>query len=167
MTLKYLITGATGGLGAQVLAYLVANVPISEVAAASSNEANRKRFEDQGITFRLVNYDDPRSMEIAFKDVENLLFVSTNTFDVEKRRRQHQSFVDAAKKMNVKHVRLRSFLFHITRTDARTPGVVHIACLWRVPLRLQGRCAAGSFANRGHDATVRSFEVLGSFRQAC
>lgn len=105
MTLKYLITGATGGLGAQVLSYLVANVPASEYAAASSSEANRKRFEDQGIAFRLVNYDDASSMKTAFKDVENLFFVSTNTFDVEKREKQHQRFVDTAKEMNVKHVR--------------------------------------------------------------
>jgi uncharacterized protein YbjT (DUF2867 family) len=105
MTLKYLVTGATGGLGKQVLSYLVANVPASEYAAASSSEANRKRFEDQGIAFRVVNYDDPQSMENSFRDVENLLFVSTNTFDVERRRKQHQNFVDAAKKMNVKHVR--------------------------------------------------------------
>ncbi|CAG8196099.1 unnamed protein product [Penicillium salamii] len=101
MTLKYLITGATGGLGAGVLSYMVANLPASEYAAASSREENRKRFEDQGIAFRVVNYEDPQSMESAFEDVENLFFVSTNTFDVEKRRNQHQSFVDAAKKMNV------------------------------------------------------------------
>ncbi|KAJ5160264.1 uncharacterized protein N7482_007268 [Penicillium canariense] len=111
MTLKYLITGATGGLGSQVLSYLVANVPISEYAAASSSEANRKGFENQGIAFRVVNYDDPPSLETAFQDVENLLFVSTNTFDVEKRRRQHQSFVDAAKKMHVKHVWYTSLAF--------------------------------------------------------
>lgn len=111
MTLKYLITGATGGLGAQVLAYLVGHVPISEVAAASSSETNRKRFEDRGIAFRRVNYDDPQSMETAFEDVENLLFVSTNEFNVEKRRQQHQNFVVAAKKMNVKHVRLGSLHF--------------------------------------------------------
>lgn len=108
MTLKYLITGATGGLGAGVLSYMVANLPASEYAAASSREENRKRFEDQGIAFRVVNYEDPQSMESAFEDVENLFFVSTNTFDVEKRRNQHQSFVDAAKKMNVKHASLHS-----------------------------------------------------------
>jgi uncharacterized protein YbjT (DUF2867 family) len=104
MTLKYLVTGATGGLGSRVLSHLIANVPRSEVAAASSKEANRKQFEDRGIAFRVVNYEDPQTLESAFEDVENLLFVSTNTFDVEKRRNQHQSFVDAAKKMNVKHV---------------------------------------------------------------
>jgi len=104
MTLKYLITGATGGLGASVLSYFVANLPASEYAAASSKEANRKQFEDRGIAFRVVNYDDPESLESAFQDVENLLFVSTNTFDIEKRRKQHQSFVDAAQKTKVQHV---------------------------------------------------------------
>ncbi|KAJ5325700.1 uncharacterized protein N7506_008802 [Penicillium brevicompactum] len=101
MTLKYLVTGATGGLGAGVLSYLAATLPSGEYAAASSREENRKQFEDRGIAFRVVNYEDPLSMESSFQDVENLLFVSTNTFDVEKRRKQHQSVVDAANKMNV------------------------------------------------------------------
>lgn len=104
MTLKYLIVGATGGLGAHVLSYMVANLLSSEYAAASSQEPNRKRFEDQGISFRLVNYDEAATLNAAFEDVENLLFVSTNTFDVETRARQHWNFVDAAKKMGVQHV---------------------------------------------------------------
>ncbi|KAJ5121286.1 uncharacterized protein N7515_009247 [Penicillium bovifimosum] len=103
MTLKYLITGATGGLGAGVISYLAANISASEYAAASSREESHKQFEDRGIAFRLANYDDPQTLEAAFKDVENLFFVSTNTFDVEKRRKQHQNFVNAAKTMNVKH----------------------------------------------------------------
>lgn len=104
MTLKYLITGATGGLGSQVLSYLVANCPASEYAAASSSEANRKQFEDRGIAFRVVNYDDTSNLEAAFHHVDNLFFVSSNTFDAEKRRKQHQGAVNAAKNMNVKHV---------------------------------------------------------------
>ncbi|KAJ6145009.1 hypothetical protein N7470_008904 [Penicillium chermesinum] len=119
MTLKYLITGATGGLGASVLSYLKANVPASEYAAASSSEANRKRFEDQGIAFRVVNYDDPESLEAAFQDVENLFFVSTNTFDVQKREKQHQSVVDAAKRQKVRHVWYTSLAFGGFRSDSK------------------------------------------------
>ncbi|KAJ5246743.1 hypothetical protein N7468_001726 [Penicillium chermesinum] len=107
MTLKYLITGAT------------ANVPASEYAAASSSEANRKRFEDQGIAFRVVNYDDPESLEAAFQDVENLFFVSTNTFDVQKREKQHQSVVDAAKRQKVRHVWYTSLAFGGFRSDSK------------------------------------------------
>ncbi|KAJ5424270.1 hypothetical protein N7491_009486 [Penicillium cf. griseofulvum] len=101
MTLKYLITGATGGLGAGVLSYLVANLPASEYAAASSKEENRKQFEDRGIAFRVASYDDPQTLETAFEDVENIFFVSTSTFDIEKRRKQHENFIIAAKKMNL------------------------------------------------------------------
>ena len=104
MTLKYLIVGATGGLGRYVLDYFVANKPLHEFAAASSRESNRKQFEDRGIAFRQVNYDDPATLDTAFQDVENVLFVSTNTFDNEKRRKQHQNFVDAAKRNAVQHV---------------------------------------------------------------
>lgn len=104
MTLKYLITGATGGLGEQVLAYFVANRPSSEFAAASSRESNRKQFEDRGIAFRHADYDDQASLEAAFQGVENLLFVSTNVFDNERRQKQHENFITAAKKVDVKHV---------------------------------------------------------------
>ncbi|PIG80911.1 nmrA-like family protein [Aspergillus arachidicola] len=75
MTLKYLITGATGGLGRYVLDYFVANKPLHEFAAASSRESNRKQFEDRGIAFRQVDYDDPATLDKAFRDVENVLFV--------------------------------------------------------------------------------------------
>ncbi|ORX56178.1 NmrA-like family protein [Hesseltinella vesiculosa] len=119
MTLKYLITGATGGLGKEVLAHFVANVPKSDFAVGSSNEANRSSFEDQGIAFRHVNFDEPRSLETAFKDVDNLFFVSTNTFDNARRMIQHQSVVDAAKKTEVKHVWYTSLAFGGLKSDSK------------------------------------------------
>ncbi|KAL2870401.1 putative NmrA-like family protein [Aspergillus lucknowensis] len=111
MTLKYLITGATGGLGEQVLNYFVAHVPASEFAAASSNASNRARFEDRGIAFRHVNYDDQESLDLGLHDVENLLFVSTNVFDIQRRHKQHQRLIDAAKKAGIKHVWYTSLAF--------------------------------------------------------
>ncbi|KAL5339505.1 hypothetical protein BJX70DRAFT_154714 [Aspergillus crustosus] len=111
MTLKYLITGATGGLGEQVLNYFVAHVSRSEFAAASSNASNRARFEDRGIAFRHVNYEDEDSLNSGLLDVENLLFVSTNVFDNEKRDKQHHGLINAAKRAGVKHVWYTSLAF--------------------------------------------------------
>lgn len=128
MTLKYLITGATGGLGSGVLSYLESNLPKDQFAAASSREENRKQFEDRGIAFRVVNYDDPESLRASFKDVENLLFVSTNTFDNEKRRRQHQNFVDAAEEMKVQHVS-NPYLDLTASADLLVTGVVYFTCV--------------------------------------
>ncbi|OKL62529.1 hypothetical protein UA08_02411 [Talaromyces atroroseus] len=119
MTLKYLITGATGGLGSQVLAYLVANVPSSEYAAAASSEASRERFESQGIAFRVANFDEPATLDSAFADVENLFFISTNTFDNAKRQVQHQTVVDAAKRAGVKHTWYSSLAFGGLRSDSK------------------------------------------------
>ncbi|KAE8367580.1 hypothetical protein BDV27DRAFT_123721 [Aspergillus caelatus] len=119
MTLKYLIVGVTGGLGRYVLDYFVANKPLEEFAAASSRESNRKQFEDRGIAFRQVNYDDPATLDTAFQNVENVLFVSTNTFDNEKRRKQHQNFVEAAKRIGVKHVWYTSLAFGGFKSDSK------------------------------------------------
>ena len=135
MTLKYLITGATGGLGAGVLSYLIENVPASEYAAASSKEENRKQFEDRGIAFRVVSYDDPQTLETAFEDVENLFFVSTNTFDNEKRRKQHENFVEAAKKMNVKHASHQTPRT-IILANIKPAGMVYVSRIRRIQFRL-------------------------------
>lgn len=116
MTLKYLITGATGGLGSRVLAYLVANVPRSEYAATSSLETNRALFEKDGIAFRVANYDNPATLDAAFKNVENLFFVSTENFDTADRIRQHRNVVEAAKRTGVEHVRLPSLDFSVSTT---------------------------------------------------
>ncbi|RDW81243.1 putative NmrA-like family protein [Aspergillus mulundensis] len=111
MTLKYLITGATGGLGEQVLNYFLNHVSASEYAAASSRASNRARFEDRGIAFRHVDYDDQESLDSGLRDVDNLLFVSSNTFDNDRRDKQHWRLIDAAKRAGVKHVWYTSLAF--------------------------------------------------------
>ncbi|PWY72164.1 NAD(P)-binding protein [Aspergillus sclerotioniger CBS 115572] len=111
MPLQYLLTGSTGGLGSQILSHFLTLLPKNNFAASSSNPSNSERFTSQGIQFRTVNYDDPATLETAFADVENLLFVSTNTFDVERRRRQHWNVVDVARRVGVKHIWYTSLAF--------------------------------------------------------
>ncbi|PYH43900.1 putative NmrA-like family protein [Aspergillus saccharolyticus JOP 1030-1] len=101
---QYLLTGVTGGLGAHVLEYFLAHVPHSSFAVASSNPAKASEFTRQGIAFRVVDYNEPSTLASAFQEVENLFFVSSSTFDNERRRRQHQSVVDAAQQAGVKHI---------------------------------------------------------------
>lgn len=154
MTLKYLITGATGGLGSQVLAYLAAHIPSSEYAAASSSEASRSRFEKDGIAFRVANFDDPATLDTAFKDVENLFFVSTNTFDNARRTIQHRNVVAAAKRAGIKHVRAPSVLImkrrvilvfrKVCKLTLTFTDMVHFSCVRRSTLGLEGRCSASS-----------------------
>lgn len=104
MTVKFLVTGATGGMGSGVLSYFVENLPASSYAASSSKASSASQFTTKGISFRHADYNDPSSLGDAFSGVENLLFVSSNTFDNELRTRQHSNVVEAARRAGVHHV---------------------------------------------------------------
>ncbi|KAJ5192830.1 hypothetical protein N7449_008972 [Penicillium cf. viridicatum] len=113
MTLKYLITGATGGLGGLILEYFIPNIPLGEFAVSSSRTENKGVFERRGIQFRHLNYEDPATLEVGLRDVQNLLFVSTNTnvIHIDRILRHHRNVVTAAAKANVLHVWYTSLPF--------------------------------------------------------
>ncbi|PCG88292.1 Hypothetical protein PENO1_111040 [Penicillium occitanis (nom. inval.)] len=119
MTLKYLISGATGGLGSRVLAHIAAHVPSSEYAAASSRESKRHYFEERGIAFRHADFNEPITLDAAFEDVENLFFVSMENFDNDWRVRQHKNVIEAAKRTGVKHVWYTSLSFGGLESDSK------------------------------------------------
>ncbi|KAF5654441.1 hypothetical protein FHETE_11309 [Fusarium heterosporum] len=116
--LRYLITGATGGLGKEVLQYFIENFPPSEFAAASSKPSNRSIFESRGIAFRYVDYNDSESLTVGLTDVENLLFVSSVGIT---RMEQHSRLIDAAKKTGVKHVWYTSLAFGGLSNNSTSP----------------------------------------------
>ena len=104
MTLKYLITGATGGLGGGVLQHISKHAPKSDYAASSSRREAGEQFESSGIQFHHADYQDRASLEKAFVGVEKLLFVSANTHNNEARNQQHRNVIEAAKLAGVGHV---------------------------------------------------------------
>ena len=104
MTLKYLITGAIGGLGGGILQQISKHVSKSDYAASSSRLEAAAQFENSGIQFRHADYQDRASLESAFTGVEKLLFVSANTYDTEARNEQHANVIAAAKSAGVGHV---------------------------------------------------------------
>ncbi|KAK5801373.1 hypothetical protein VI817_003585 [Penicillium citrinum] len=113
MTLKYLITGATGGLGGLVLEYFIANVPLGDFAVSSSRIENRSLFERRGVQFRHLDYEDSATLEVGLRHVQNLLFVSTNTnvIHIDRILRHHGNMVSAAAKAHVGHVWYTSLPF--------------------------------------------------------
>lgn len=113
---KFLVTGATSGLGGAVLATLYASVSDPSLIAAASSRAgdelkNKLQHDSPGIQFRRVDYDDPAVLDEAFSGVERLFFVSSPSFDSDRRERQHQNVVAAAKKCGVGHVYYSSLAF--------------------------------------------------------
>ncbi|OGE47193.1 hypothetical protein PENARI_c056G01555 [Penicillium arizonense] len=123
MTVKYLITGATGDLGGGVLDYFIANVDFTEFTASSSNPDNRSLFENRGVNFRHLDYEDPATLRTALRDVQNLLLVSTATgvIHIERIERHHRNVVDAARQENVKHVWYTSLTFGGLTNDSEVP----------------------------------------------
>ena len=99
-----LVTGFTGGLGASVFSTLQDLVPASSLAASSSGQPAASLLEGIGVEFRRAAYDDFNSLLEAFHGIQKLFFVSTNTFDNEKRTIQHRNVIEAAKQAGVDHV---------------------------------------------------------------
>ncbi|KAL0263591.1 hypothetical protein SLS55_002572 [Diplodia seriata] len=102
---EYLITGATGGLGTAILSTLLKNgVPTSAIAVGSTREHLGGTYEARGLQFRHTDFESITSLMRAFQGVKKLFFVSTNTFDNEKRKQQHRNVVTAAEQAGVGRV---------------------------------------------------------------
>jgi uncharacterized protein YbjT (DUF2867 family) len=104
MSVQYLVTGATSGLGGSVLRTLLAYAGNSNVVASSSRASAEPQFTEKGIQFRQADYDDSEMLKKAFKGVEKLFFVSSPEHDNEKRSMQHKNVINAAKEIGVGHV---------------------------------------------------------------
>ncbi|KAK8189456.1 NmrA-like family protein [Phyllosticta capitalensis] len=99
---SYLITGATGGLGREILSTLLgSSIPPSSITATSTRAGAGASMTALGVRFAVLDYDEPASLAAAFEGVDRLFFVSTNTFDNDRRARQHRNVVDAAERARV------------------------------------------------------------------
>jgi len=93
------VTAATGHLGRLVIEQLLAKVPATQVAAAVRNPEKAKDLAARGIQVRKADYDQPATLEAAFRGATRLLLISAS--EVGKRVRQHENAVAAAKKAGV------------------------------------------------------------------
>jgi len=113
--IKFLITGATGGLGSGVVSYFLShNVPTTSFAVSSSRASNTELFTKKGLQFRHAAYSDTTSLYKAFEGVENLFFVSGMAYDTNERVKEHKNVIDAAVKTGVTHVCMPFHRFVLT-----------------------------------------------------
>ncbi len=99
-----MITGATGGLGSEVVRQLKAKQPAANISILVRNPENEtvKAFTSQGINVQQGSYDDYQSLVQAFQGIEVLYFVSGN--DILARAQQHENVINAAKEAGVQHI---------------------------------------------------------------
>jgi NAD(P)H dehydrogenase (quinone) len=99
---KYLVTGATGGLGSQVVEFLLRRIPAEKIVALTRDPKKLRALTDKGIEIREGDYLDPHSLEQAFEGVERLLLVSALAFTDAVT--QHANVIATAKRAGVRHV---------------------------------------------------------------
>ena len=92
MTIKYLVTGASGQLGALVIDALLARVPAEEIGALVRRSEAAAPLEAKGVSVRIASYDDAAALETAFAGVERLLLISSS--EVGQRAAQHGRVID-------------------------------------------------------------------------
>ncbi len=67
---RYLVTGATGALGSQVVEFLLQRVPANEIVALARDPKKLQSLVEKGVEVREGDYLDPRSLERAFRGGE-------------------------------------------------------------------------------------------------
>jgi NAD(P)H dehydrogenase (quinone) len=99
-----LVTGAGGQLGRRVVEQLAQAKP-GKLIAATRNPDKLADLARQGVEVRKADFDDPASLNAAFKGVDRLLLISTDELATPgKRLAQHRAAIAAAEKAGVKHV---------------------------------------------------------------
>jgi len=93
--MSYVITGATGHLGRLVTEDLLRRgVPAGDITATGRDITKVKDLADRGIKVLAIDYDDPASLDAAFRGADRILLISAS--EPGRRARQHENAIDAA-----------------------------------------------------------------------
>jgi NAD(P)H dehydrogenase (quinone) len=99
---KILVTGASGVIGKKTLQHLLKRKPADQLVGLARDPSKAKELSEAGIEIRYGDYYDIGSLDLAFKDVEKLMLVSTHAFT--DRDTAHANAIDAAVRAGVEHI---------------------------------------------------------------
>ncbi|HLI84812.1 MAG TPA: NmrA family NAD(P)-binding protein [Bryobacteraceae bacterium] len=102
--MKLGITGAAGQMGAALLRDTLARVPASSVVAVTRSPEKLERLSTQGVEVRAGDFNQPASLEAAFRGIERLVIVPTPDLQPGLRRQQQSAAIRAAVAAGVRHV---------------------------------------------------------------
>jgi NAD(P)H dehydrogenase (quinone) len=103
------VTGATGQLGAHVIAELLwRGVAPTEIVAVVRDADKAADLAAQGVQVRVADYSDPAALRAALAGVDKLLLISGN--DLGRRIDQHTNVIEAAELADVKLIAYTSVL---------------------------------------------------------
>ncbi|WP_282128053.1 SDR family oxidoreductase [Roseobacter litoralis] len=99
----FIVTGASGQLGRQVIENLIA-AGASPIIAISRSPEKLAELADKGVDVRKGDFNDPASLTAAFSGGKRLLIISTDDLEPGKRLEAHKNAVAAAAKEGITHI---------------------------------------------------------------
>ncbi len=99
----FIVTGASGQLGRQVIDNLIA-AGASPIIAVSRSPEKLADLADKGVEARKGDFNDPASLSAAFAGGKRLLIISTDDLEPGKRLEAHKNAVAAATKEGISHI---------------------------------------------------------------
>lgn len=119
------VTGANGKLGRKVVEELLKRVPAGDIGVSVRDVNTAQDLKERGVRVRQGNFDDSESLLHAFEGASQVLIISSHSLG-EVAVRQHQTAIDAAKKVGVGRLLYTSQMFS-SATSHFPPMNVHAA----------------------------------------
>ncbi len=101
---EVVITGATGGLGSDVIAQLQRFEPASELGVSVRAPEKAEALSVAGVRVRCGDFNEPASLDHAFQGARRVLLISTRTPGNAARFREQRNAIDAAIRCGVEHI---------------------------------------------------------------
>ena len=99
--MKYMITGATGHLGRQVVSQLSKLQPKANIRLGVHTPAKASDFKKAGFELAAIDYNDVAKMTAAFRGVDVLIYIPSITYDVQQRINEFENSLKAIKAAGV------------------------------------------------------------------
>lgn len=99
----FIVTGASGQLGRQVIDNLI-TAGAGPIIAISRSPEKLADLADKGVEARKGDFNDPTSLSAAFSGGKRLLIISTDDLEPGKRLEAHKNAIAAATKEGITHI---------------------------------------------------------------
>ncbi|EQB10835.1 MULTISPECIES: NAD(P)H-binding protein [Sphingobium] len=101
----YVVTGASGQLGAAIVEQLLKLLPAEKIGASVRNPDKALGLAERGVRVRAGDFADPASLDHAFEGASRILIVSSNTAATGgDPLMQHRNAIEAARKARVERL---------------------------------------------------------------
>lgn len=108
--MKYVITGATGHLGRQIVDQLAQRVSATEITLGVHTPAKAAAMAQQGMTVLPLDYHQPATITASLQDADVAIYVPSKSHDSFSRVTEFENVIAAAETAQVKHLIVMGFI---------------------------------------------------------